>query len=82
MELYNHSLFLFCGSRNDRFKGLYWDDEGFILLYKRYENGRFKWPKNSEEVRELKPRQWKWLLEGLSPFPQRGIHQIKSGNLY
>ncbi|NMV53462.1 IS66 family insertion sequence element accessory protein TnpB [Lactobacillus reuteri] len=32
LELYDDSLFLFCGFRNDRFKGLYWDGEGFILL--------------------------------------------------
>ncbi|HJA73488.1 MAG TPA: transposase [Candidatus Limosilactobacillus faecipullorum] len=24
--------FLFCGTRSDRFKGLYWDGEGFILM--------------------------------------------------
>lgn len=24
LDLYNNSLFLFCGSRNDRFKALYW----------------------------------------------------------
>ncbi|QGY97408.1 hypothetical protein E6A54_00140 [Lactobacillus johnsonii] len=28
-------MFLFCGSRNDRFKALYWDKQGFWLLYKR-----------------------------------------------
>ena len=40
LGLYNNSLFLFCGSRNDRFKTLYWDNEGFILLYKK-ENFHF-----------------------------------------
>lgn len=25
LELDNDSLFLFCGNRNDRFKGLYWE---------------------------------------------------------
>ena len=34
LELYSNSLFLFCGSRNDRFKALFWDGEGFILLPK------------------------------------------------
>ena len=71
LDLYNNSLFLFCGSRNDRFKALYWDDEGFILLYKRYEN-----------VKELKPEQLNALFTGLSPFPERRIHTIKPGNLY
>lgn len=40
MNLYDASLFLFCGRINDRFKALYWDGEGFILLYKRFDNGR------------------------------------------
>lgn len=82
MKLYDHSLFLFCGSRNDRFKALYWDNEGFILLYKRYENGSLKWPKNKNEVKELGSKQLRSLLMGLSPFPQRRIHKIKSGSLY
>lgn len=29
LDLFDDSLFLFCGTRNDRFKGLYWDGEGF-----------------------------------------------------
>ncbi len=33
-------LFLFCGSRQDRFKGLVWEGDGFVLLYKRIEAGR------------------------------------------
>lgn len=40
LELYNGSLFLFCGSRNDRFRALFRDGEGFMLLYKR--NGHDK----------------------------------------
>ena len=54
LDLYNNSLFLFCGSRNDRFKALYWDDEGFILLYKRYENGSLRWPKNNLNNKQLR----------------------------
>lgn len=32
------SLFLFCGKRTDRIKGLIWEGDGFLLLYKRIEN--------------------------------------------
>lgn len=38
MDLYDNSLFLFCKRRNDKFKALYWDGEGFILLYKLFYN--------------------------------------------
>ena len=31
------TLFLFCGRRSDRIKGLLWMGDGFLLLYKRIE---------------------------------------------
>ena len=34
-------LFLFCGNRSDRIKGLLWEGDGFLLLYKRIEDGSF-----------------------------------------
>ena len=46
VPMFDDSLFLFCGTRNDRFKGLYWDGEGFILLYKRFENGGLRWTRH------------------------------------
>lgn len=33
------TLFLFCGRRSDRIKGLLWMGNGFMLLYKRFEAG-------------------------------------------
>ena len=76
LELYNDSLFLFCGSRNDRFKGLYWDGEGFVLLYKRFENGRLKWPRHRHDAQKLT------LLEGLDPLPERQIKAAPVGSFY
>ena len=47
-------------------KALYWEGDGFVLLYKRLENGRFKWPRDESEAREITPQQFRWLLEGLT----------------
>lgn len=61
-----NTLFLFCGRRSDRIKGLLWQGDGYLLLYKRLHDGRFRWPRDKNEVRELSEQQLKWLLEGLS----------------
>ena len=34
-------LFLFCRKRTDRIKGLVWEGDGFLLLYKRLNIGGF-----------------------------------------
>ena len=77
-----NSLFLFCGGRNDRFKGLFWDGEGFIMLYKRFENGHLSWPRNSNEAKELSAQQLDWLLQGLNPLPIRKIQAVRPGSFY
>lgn len=66
MNVFDDALFLFCGGKRDRFKALYWEGDGFILLYKRFENGKLKWPREAQEVRQLTAQQLRWLLEGLS----------------
>ena len=69
------TLFLFCGRSSSRIKGLLWEGDGFLLLYKRLENGRFKWPRNTEEMRLLDSEQYEWLMRGFSIEP--GIHRAK-----
>ena len=47
------TLFLFCGIRRDRIKGLLYEGDGFLLLTKRLSNGVYQWPRNSNEAKEL-----------------------------
>jgi transposase len=79
---FDDCLFLFCGTRRDRFKALYWEGDGFLLLYKRFENGKLRWPKDESEVKELSSQQFRWLLEGLSIEQKRKIGPAKPGNFY
>lgn len=69
-----NTLFLFCGRSASRIKGLLWEGDGFLLLYKRVESGHFSWPRNSKELRSLSPEQFRWLMQGFSVDPV--IHDV------
>lgn len=69
-----NTLFLFCGRSASRIKGLLWEGDGFLLLYKRVESGYFTWPRNSEELRNLTSEQFRWLMQGFAIDPI--IHDV------
>lgn len=66
LDPFSNTLFLFCGRRRDRLKALYWEGNGFVLLYKRLESGSFQWPRKESEALVLTAQQYRWLMEGLS----------------
>ena len=75
---FTNTLFLFCGRRRDRIKALYWEGNGFVLLYKRLESGAFQWPRSEAEARELTAQQYRWLMEGLQ-IDQPKAHKAVTG---
>jgi len=62
---YESAIFVFCGRKCDRIKVLMWEQTGFILLYKRLENGKFLWPRSEAELRPITWQQFEWLMAGL-----------------
>ena len=42
-------------------------DNGFLLLYKRFEAGSLSWPRTSEEAALLTEEQFQYLMLGLNP---------------
>ena len=71
------TLFLFCGRRSDRIKGLLFEGDGFLLLYKRLVPGfRFHWPRNAQEVKELTAEQYAWLMKGFDPLQPGLIGEV------
>lgn len=60
-------LFIFCNKSKNSIKVLQWDNDGFILVTKKLvEKMKFQWPKDSEGVKDISPRELRWLFEGLS----------------
>ena len=77
LDPFSRSLFLFCGKRRDRIKVLLWEGDGFLLLYKRLENGNFRWPRTAAEALEITPEQYRMLMQGLEIIAKHPIEEVK-----
>lgn len=73
LDPFSPSLFVFCNRGRNKLKILYWDVNGFWLVYRRLERGTFQWPTASEQVMTISSRELHWLLDGLS-LHQRQAH--------
>ena len=74
--IFSAYIFPVCG---DRIKGLLWEGNGFLLLYKRLEDGSFSWSRTPEEAMQLTRGQYEMLMMGLNPVhPKiRDVHPQK-----
>ena len=75
------TLFLFCGTRRDRIKGLLWAGDRFILLYIRLAEGCFQWPRTTQEAAELTEEQFHYLMTGLNPLEPK-IKEVNPEKIY
>lgn len=67
LDPFSPCLFVFCNRQHDKLKMLYWDRNGFWLLYRRLERGTFRWPSGTANTPlTLSMRELRWLLDGLS----------------
>ena len=74
------TLFLFCGKKADRIKGIVWEGDGFLMVYKRVEKGKYQWPRNRNELKELSTQQYLNLVNGLLIEPSiRKVHPDQAG---
>lgn len=75
------TLFLFCGRRSDRIKGLLWMGTGFLLLYMRIEDGSLSWPRTTMEAADITEEQFRYLMHGLNPLDPK-IKEVNPAKLY
>lgn len=81
LDPFSNSLFLFCGRSSFKLKALYWEGDGFVLLYKRLENGKFKWPRTEQEALHISNQQFRWLLEGLEIIQPKAVQKESAKNI-
>jgi transposase len=60
-------IFVFRNKRSDRVKLLYWDEDGFVIIYKRLEKGTFRWPVTADGQTSvtLRAAELAMLLDGI-----------------
>ncbi len=84
-DVYSGHLFAFVSRRGDRVKILTWDSGGFILYYKRLEQGRFRLPAVPQDALgiQLDATQLTMLLDGIDYSrvrrPKRWAPQTRQG---
>lgn len=66
VSVFSGHLFVFLSARRDRAKILWWDRGGFVVYYKRLEQGRFRRPESDGQGGAvLSPAELQSLLEGI-----------------
>ena len=75
LDPFTNTLSLFCGRWRDRIKGLYWEKDGFILLYKRLEQGAYQWPRAESEV-EVVQKEAVWPFFGTGGADGHGAAEL------
>jgi len=79
----NNALYLFHNKAGDKFKAIIWDKNGFILLYKRLEKGKFKFPKNiTEDHYEIDADLFNWLCKGFDFYALKQHPELKISQYY
>lgn len=77
------ALYLFYNKSMDKVKSIFWDQNGFILLYKPLEQGRFKFPKNISGLEyEIDSDLLQWLLKGFDFYALKHHPDLKKSQYF
>ena len=81
------TLYIFCGTRNDRLKALVFEGDGFVLLTKRLLKGmEFKWPRSQTQALEIPAETYMELMNGCEvessiPYSETGPEPETESNI-
>ena len=75
---FESALYVFINRKRDKLKILLWENNGFILWYKRLEKERFKWPvDHTASTITLNGQELNWLIDGFDLWrnsPHKSLH--------
>ena len=60
------TLFLFCGVKKDRIKGILYEGDGWVMVCKRLTFGRYMWPSTPAEAMSLTWEEYDRLMDGFT----------------
>lgn len=73
------AMFVFHNRHCDKIKILFWDGDGFCLMYKRIERSRFHFPKHFRgDTYTVSEEELDWLMHGLHIEEMRHYNSLKS----
>jgi transposase len=75
-------LYIFRSKTADKVKIIFWDRNGFWLMYRKLEKGRFKFPKRQDKALEISKEQMQWLLTGLNIEQLELPPKLKTNNFH
>ena len=79
LDMFSDAMFVFHNRHCDKIKILYWDGDGFCLLYKRMEKEKFRFPRHiTNEVYSITKEELSWLMHGLRVEEIKKYEALKS----
>lgn len=72
---FNGTVWVFRAKGADRVKLIFWDGTAMVLVAKRLEDGKFRWPGVQDAVMHLSAAELQALLEGLD---WRRVHEARA----
>lgn len=79
---FKESIFIFYSSDRKKIKILTWHGNGFVLIYKRLEQGCFAIQRSEQGLIELDENQLSWLLAGLDWFLMSQWKELEFNDTY
>lgn len=78
----NEGVYIFYNRSKDKLKVLAWHGNGYVLLYKRLEEGKFQVSAKSDGLMQIDAKQLSWMLAGLDWVLMSKFNTLNYDNFY